>query len=108
MPLQIIPGGLSYPDKIALKRGPQVLAIDRSLNAGTDSIGRISFISNNNVLAGAGNALPAEWAWKQAYSLTLQYENKPRKVVLVPFAEAGQSGSDVAVWITSADNSSKD
>jgi DUF1680 family protein len=107
MPLQIIPGGLSYPDKIAIKRGPQVLAIDQSLNAGINSIGSISFNSSTRVLASAKNVLPAAWVRKQAYSLTLQYDNKPRKIVLVPFADAGQSGSNVAVWITSADNFSK-
>jgi DUF1680 family protein len=106
MPLQIIPGGISYPDKIAFKRGPQVLAVDQSLNS-ADSIGQIAYDDRNHVVAVAKNAVPAAWEWKQAYSLTLQYNNKPKSIVLVPFAEAGQSGSNVAVWINSANNFSK-
>jgi DUF1680 family protein len=107
MPLQIIPGGMSYPDKIAFKRGPQVLAVDQSLNSGADSINKISFETNVFMLAAAKNRLPAVWKSRQAYSLTLLYDNKPKNIVLVPFAEAGQLGSNVAVWINSADNFSK-
>lgn len=107
MPLQLIPGGTSYPDKIAFKRGPQVLAIDQSLNRGVDSLGLITSTNNNYTTERAQNELPGDWQRKQAYSLTLKYDKQPKKIILVPFAEAGQSGSNLEVWISSRDNYSK-
>jgi len=99
MPLQVIPGGLSYPNKIAFKRGPQVLAIDHSLNNDVTNISDLQFVSDNAVVYDAKEKLPLVWEWKQAYKVALQNNHQSRDIIVVPFAEAGQSGDDVEVWI---------
>jgi DUF1680 family protein len=107
MPVQIIPGGLSYPDKIAFKRGPQVLAIDQALNNETASLKDIQFAGNKVSLTDAKEKLPLDWSWKQAYTSELLINHKHKQVVLVPYAEAGQQRSELAVWIDSANTISK-
>jgi DUF1680 family protein len=98
MPVKVLPGGASYPNSIAIKRGPQVLAIDKGLNPGIDSLGGVKF-ANNNRLADAGLALPGDWDWKEAFYLDAKVNDRPQKVIMVPFAEAGQKTAEVAVWI---------
>ena len=98
MPLQIIPGGLSYPNKIAFKRGPQVLAVDHALNKDINSISHLQFVNDNAVAVDAKDQLPSAWGWKQAYAVELK-NNQSKKIVIVPFAEAGQTGEEVEVWI---------
>jgi len=97
MPLQILPGGRSYPNSVAIKRGPQVLAWDQSLNPGI----RLSQISatKQNFIKPAMFTLPKEWEWKEAYSVPVMVNNKAKTMVLVPFAEAGQGSGNVAVWL---------
>ena len=87
MPIEVLPGGASYPNAVAIKRGPQVLAIDRSLN---DSAA-ITQYTGKPKLSDAATVLPKNWSWKEAFYL--------EKMVLVPFAEAGQTNAEVAVWI---------
>jgi DUF1680 family protein len=98
MPIQVLPGGVSYPNAIAIKRGPQVMAIDKSLNKEIGAINTVSF-SNAKELQTANSALPADWDWPEAFSADMKINNIPEKVVLVPFAEAGQKSGDVEVWI---------
>lgn len=40
--------------------------------------------------------LPKQWIGKQAYSLTL---NNSNKLILVPFADASQTGASIKVWM---------
>lgn len=98
MPVEVLPGGLSYPNAIAIKRGPQVLAIDKGLNAGIDSLSGVNFMGSLR-FSDADAALPADWDWKEAFYLDVQVNHVPQKVVLVPFAEAGQKTDPVEVWI---------
>ena len=98
MPTQIIPGGLSYPNAVAIKRGPQVFAIDKGLNPGVDSLNHIRY-TNLDLLTNEQNSLPESWTWKEAYALPMNVNGKAQKVILVPFAEAGQSAADIEVWI---------
>jgi DUF1680 family protein len=107
MPVQIIPGGLSYPDKIAFKRGPQVLAVDKALSNEVVSLKEIQFEGNKVLLIDAKEKLPLDWSWKQAYTSELLLNHKPKQIVLVPYAEAGQQGTELAVWIDSANTISK-
>lgn len=107
MPLQIIPGGLSYPNKIAFKRGPQVLAVDHALNKEITAIANLQLVNENATTTDAKDNLPSGWSWKQAYTVALQDNQQIRKVVVVPFAEAGQSGDEVAVWIDAPQRLSK-
>lgn len=100
MPVEIIQGGASYPDRIAFKRGPQVLAIDSALNATLPSIHNfMQYAAYKNDLTDASEKLPTDWNWKQAYSIDVLINDKPQTIVLVPFSEASQEGSDIAVWI---------
>ena len=98
MPVQVIPGGLSYPNAVAIKRGPQVFAIDKGLNHGVDSLAQIKY-TKLELLTDEQKSLPESWTWKEAYSLPMTVNGKLQQVILVPFAEAGQSASDIEVWI---------
>jgi DUF1680 family protein len=99
MPLQVIPGGLSYPNQIAFKRGPQVLAVDHALNANVSSISKLQVSNDQAVAIDMRDKLPSTWAWKQAYAVQLDDNHQRINVMLVPFAEAGQTGDEVEVWI---------
>lgn len=107
MPLQIIPGGLSYPNKIAIKRGPQVLAVDHALNNELSSIYDLRFIRSDVLATDAKEQLPSNWGWKQAYTVQLQNDHQTKKIIIVPFAEAGQTGDEVEVWIDAPECLSK-
>jgi uncharacterized protein len=98
IPVEVLPGGVSYPNSVAIKRGPQVLAIDEGLNAGIDPLVAVGY-RNGLKLADASAVLPANWGWKEAFFLDATVDGGPKKVVLVPFAEAGQKAGEVEVWI---------
>jgi DUF1680 family protein len=101
MPVKTIAGGKSYPNQVAFQRGPQILALDGSLN----SYNTNEFIINSNEGISIGNTnlanesklLPTNWIGKQAYSIGLM--NKNEKIILVPFAEASQTEGDMRVWL---------
>lgn len=101
MPVKNITGGKSYPNQVALQRGPQILAMDGSLN----SASIIDLISNSKEGIVIGNPdlvnetkmLPVNWIGKQAYSFNII--NKNEKILLVPFAEASQTEGDMRVWL---------
>ena len=98
MPVEVLPGGISYPNAVAIKRGPQVLAIDKGLNSGIDSLGRVNY-SGSLRLTDADAALPGDWDWKEAFYLDANVNGGRRTVLMVPYAEAGQKSGEVAVWI---------
>jgi DUF1680 family protein len=99
MPVQVIPGGISYPNAVAIKRGPQVFAIDKGLNPQIASLNDVVFTKSNDELTPANTSLPGDWNWKQAYSVDMKVNNIRQKVVIVPFSEAGQKTSEIEVWI---------
>ncbi len=98
MPVQVLSGSKSYPNSVAIKRGPQVLAIDKSLNKEIAGLNAVNFAKGNNLVA-ANSALPADWDWKEAFYANMKVNNIDEQVVLVPFSEAGQKSGDVEVWI---------
>jgi uncharacterized protein len=98
MPPLVLPGGPTYPNVVAIQRGPQVLAIDKGLNAGIDSLVGVGYVKGLK-LADAGAVLPADWGWKEAFYLEANVDSGPTRIVLVPFAEAGQKMGAVEVWI---------
>lgn len=101
MPVQQIAGGKTYPNQFAFQRGPQILALDESLNTGDIN----ELISNSKEQIEIGNLnpaselklLPTNWIGKQAYSIDLL--NKKEKIVLVPFADASQTEGNMKVWL---------
>lgn len=99
MPVKVLPGGASYPNAVAIQRGPQVLAIDKGLTAGLDTLSTITY-SGNTQLTDATAALPKDWDWKEAFFIDAKVNAAPQKLLLVPFAEAGQKTGEVQVWVT--------
>lgn len=101
MPVKLIAGGKSYPNQFAFQRGPQILALDGSLNSSDAN----DLISNSKEAVSIGNLslanesklLPTNWIGKQAYSINLL--NKKEKIILVPFADASQTDGDMRVWL---------
>jgi DUF1680 family protein len=100
MPISTIYGAPTYKEKIAFKKGPQVLAMDIGLNLTlADTIG---YQLNANWLKypeNSTNNLPVTWIGKQAYLINLQIANKSNSILLVPFADAGQQGAFQKVWL---------
>jgi DUF1680 family protein len=101
MPVKKIAGGKSYPNQIALQRGPQIFALDKSLNS--EYVNELILNSNADIIINSYNLkneskiLPINWIGKQAYSVDI--ENKNEKIILVPFAEASQTEGDMRVWL---------
>lgn len=111
MPVKVLDGGKSYPGQTAFQRGPQVLAFDSSLNP--DLPKEFSLGAKEKLLAEEPEALnstgvlPEAWIGKQAYVLHIpDTQNKltKEKLILVPYADAGQTGGDVKVWLSLNEN----
>jgi len=101
IPVEVLSGGKSYPGRVALKRGPQVLAVDQYLNKDAGPLRDLICGKDNITLTDARKILPAEWGWKQAYSFRLKTPQKSAAVIFVPFSEAGQEGTEILTWIGS-------
>ncbi len=106
IPVKMVSGGKSYPNQMALERGPQVLAMDSllnvewlrtySLDAGKKFLVEKPLGTNNPGL------LPPNWIGQQAYPLNILSGNADAKklpLVLVPFADASQTGGAMKVWL---------
>jgi uncharacterized protein len=97
IPVKIIQGGHNYKDFIAFQRGPQILSADSSLNR-TNPLTIIpkQLQLPKIILSENSSVLPDGWIGSQAYSFA---EGNGSNLVLVPFADAGQTGSKTQVWI---------
>jgi DUF1680 family protein len=97
IPIKIIHGGHNYKDFIAFQRGPQILSADSSLNR-TNPLSIIpkQLQLPKIILKENSSVLPDGWIGNQAYSFS---ESNGSNLVLVPFADAGQTGSKTQVWI---------
>ena len=91
-------GGKSYPGYIAIKTGSQVLAADHALNSEFSDLDKITLDAPNLVLLSKA-LLPKGWIGSQIYSTKAFYDGKPVELKMVPFADAGQTGEDIRVWI---------
>ena len=82
MPLKIIPDNNKGSKLVAVKRGPQILAIDQNVN---DTKG-----------------LP-QWGWygNQVYQFSANQQGNVKNFIMVPLADAGQSMADYTVLIDS-------
>jgi uncharacterized protein len=98
IPVKIIHGGHNYKDFIAFQRGPQILSADSSLNR-TNPLSIIpkQLQLPKIILSETSSVLPDGWIGSQAYSFA---EGNGSNLVLVPFADAGQTGSKTQVWIS--------
>jgi uncharacterized protein len=98
MPLQMLDGGISYPGYIALKYGTQVLAVDQVLNPGITDMDKIS-LGSPQLKSISKSILPKGWVGFQVFSAHALCDGKPVDLKLVPFADAGQTGGEIRVWI---------
>jgi uncharacterized protein len=96
--VQELDGGISYPGFVAIKSGSQVLAFDQALNPQITDLSKIE-IENGHIQLLPKTRLPASWIGTEVYQLNASYNNNPVVLKLVPFADAGQTGGDVRVWI---------
>jgi DUF1680 family protein len=106
MPVQILSGGKSYPGQVAFQRGPQVLALDSSLNI--EVLKNYSLESGKKmliekpVIKSSAILLPSQWIGIQAYTVNIidkKNNTKKQQLVLVPFADASQTGGAMNVWM---------
>jgi DUF1680 family protein len=98
LPVQILDGGKSYPGYIAIKNGTQVLAMDQSLNQELKDMDDIT-LGSSSVNSIPKTLLPDNWVGFQIFVTSGFYKGKPVDLKLVPFADAGQTGGDIRVWI---------
>jgi len=96
--VQELDGGKSYPGYSAIKIGPRVLAFDQKLNPEVSDLDKLQ-IENAKIKALSKSSLPNDWFGTEVYSLNAMYNNQPKSIKLVPYAEAGQTGSEVRVWL---------
>jgi uncharacterized protein len=101
IPVEIIDGGPSYKNFVAFRRGPQVLCEEGSLNKTlTDSLDPAVLVPGKIILRDRSSILPSIWIGHQVYELTASNSSTQKKnVLLVPFADAGQTGKDLKVWL---------
>jgi uncharacterized protein len=108
MPMRIGSGGPTYPDYALVERGPQVLALERTLNPTVPYLHRTALGDVSSASVRKATTVPAGWSGRQVYEVdgvaglpgdADQLRFEWRTLHLVPFADAN-AGS---VWITRAD-----
>ena len=95
---QILDGGNSYPDYEAIKISPQILAFDLALNPDIKEVDKIT-MGAPKLIRLSRSLLPDGWIGSQLFLTKAFYKGKPIDLKLVPFADAGQTGGEVRVWI---------
>jgi len=96
MPVTIIHGGKSYPNSIAFQRGPQILSYDENINK-SPLTGIKPPAGLSNLPADKNVQFPAAWIGSGAYTIVNSAGRK--EIILVPYADAGQSGGRVDTWL---------
>jgi DUF1680 family protein len=87
MTVELISGGLSYPHSVAIRRGPQVLALESSLNRTAEPASLEKEPAVTPV-----DSIPVTWLGHQAYKV--EAKSGP-PLVMVPFADS----QDARVWL---------
>jgi DUF1680 family protein len=96
MPVKLLDGSISYPGSVAFQRGPQVLVFDKSLNKNvSDNVS----IPQNFQVKKAAETFPKNWVGTQAYEVNAEANGKTENIILVPYADASQSGGEVTTWL---------
>ncbi len=108
IPVQVVTDSKNYPGEIAFERGPQVLAFDNSLPSNVELIKKYQFAIDQKLLVqkpgskSDADELPEQWIGKQAYTVKVIDRKKKKAIqqlVLVPFADASQTGGNIKVWM---------
>jgi DUF1680 family protein len=98
MTVQVLKGEISYPGYVAIKAGPQVLAFDKALNRSIKDVDKLT-LSTSKPIQVSEPKFPKGWVGSRAFKIKAFYRGAPVDLILVPFADAGQSGGEVRVWI---------
>ena len=85
---RVLPGGPSYPYNVAILRGPQVLALEQSLNRDVMDLQAAGPRAMTVTLTDAHAKLPRNWLGTQAYAFDGVVAGKPRQLTLAPFTDA--------------------
>lgn len=98
--VHVLNGGPNYPKHVAVKRGPQIFSADAELNPST-TLSKQWFIDPKTFRPSTHTLLqPPGWIGSQFYSISTRDESgHSRMMTLVPFADAGQTGGSVQVWL---------
>ncbi len=102
MPLLAHNGGKSYPGQVAFQRGPQVLAFDEKLNGFPVTAAIVD--AKAAVAKNASSALPQKWIGGAAFELKGEKDKAEKSIILVPYADASQTGGAVSTWLKTANN----
>lgn len=105
MNARLIPGIREYSADFAVARGPQVLALGKTLNPEVADLNAVTldhFNSDQVKLIPLETNYATNWMGDQAYSLMGTYQGQPRKLVFVPFADA----LNYRVWLAQSKASS--
>ena len=97
MPTTILSGGSSYPGRIGFQRGPQVLSLDALLNKLPVDPTTVQVVSQT--LTPLTSPLPGGWFGTQVYGIIATVDNREQELLLVPYADAGQTGGNSTVWL---------
>jgi uncharacterized protein len=90
----------NYPGRIGFAVGPQVLALDLSLNP--EARGEVDVTFGDDAVSGlrrVAGVLPMAWKGRQAFAIPGYIKGKPSTITLVPYADAGQTGGEQFVWV---------
>jgi DUF1680 family protein len=113
MPTRVWLGAPTYPDYALVQRGPQVLALEQTLNPTVPYLHRTALSEVSNASVRKSASVPAGWSGKQLYEVdgvaglpgdTDQLRFERRTLCLVPFADA-HAGS---VWLMRAGRERRD
>jgi DUF1680 family protein len=113
MPTRMWSQAPTYPDYALLQRGPQVLALEQTLNPTVPYLHRAALIDSSNLSVKKSASVPAGWSGGQLYEVdgmagspgdTDQLRFERQTLRLVPFADA-HAGS---VWVTRAGRERRD
>ncbi len=91
---RVIKGDYTNYARAALAWGPFILAADSALNPQVESVQALR-------LAGNPEPVPAGPAGALRFSTSVRgpWDNAPRAITLVPFADAGATGGEYRVWL---------
>lgn len=91
MTVNLVSGAPTYPDQVAVERGPQVLALESAVNPGLGPLEDAKIPATDAAqleLTGAPTQMPPTWAGDQCYRVEGQVDGRPASLFMVPFADA--------------------
>ena len=74
------------------------MALDQALNPDIKDLDKIT-LGTPKLVPLSKTQLPEGWIGSQFYSTKANYKGKSIDLKLVPFADAGQTGGEVRVWM---------